>query len=369
MSISFLPRAKLQSLIDALRHAHKRVLGPVARDGAIVFDEIERASDLPIGWHDQQSAGRYRLTHDENPRAFAWANGPQALKPLTFAPQEILWHMDRNERGELAFSDRIVEPPSTAVIGVRACDLAAIHLQDRHFAYGTYPDTYYNRRRRALFIVAVDCSHPADTCFCHSTGDGPAATSGFDLGLTEIEDGFLLRAKSDAGRTLLDALPRFPATEGQLAEAAKQEQAAIAAQTRSLPSRNLRDDLMTRLAHKRWEDVAERCLACGNCTSVCPTCFCHSEGEIPAMDGRSAEHYREWDSCFTAGHSYIHGWIVRNETAMRYRQWLVHKLGTWHDQYGRSGCTGCGRCIAWCPAGIDLTEEARALMENDVARP
>lgn len=369
MSEFFLPRARLQALLDALHLACKRVLGPVMRDGAIVFEDVERASDLPVGWHDQQSPGRYRLSHDDSPRVFAWANGPQALKPVTFAPQEVLWRVDRNDRGELAFAEKVVDPVPTAVIGARACDLAALHLQDRHFAYGEYPDAYYNRRRRMLFLVAVDCAHPADTCFCHSTGDGPAATSGFDLALTELDDGFLVRAKSDAGRTLMDSLPLVPATPEQLARAAHEHEGAIAAQSRSLPGRNLRDGLMARLAHPRWNEVADRCLACGNCTSVCPTCFCHAEGDIPAMDGRSAEHYREWDSCFTAGHSYIHGWIVRGETSMRYRQWLVHKLGTWHDQYGRSGCTGCGRCIAWCPAGIDLTEEAHALMEDDDARP
>jgi ferredoxin len=370
MTGGFLPRGKLQALIDALRRSHKRVVGPVVRDGAIVFDDIARAAELPIGWHDEQAPGHYRLVHDRDERCFAWANGPQALKPLTYAPREVLWRVARNDRGELAFSEAHEDAVPTAVIGARACDLAALHIHDRHFAYSAYADAYYNRRRRALFIVAVDCAHPAATCFCHSTGDGPSATSGFDLALTELDEGFLVRAKSDPGRTVAEALPLDPATPAQLARAAAQGEAAVDAQTRTLPGRNLRDALLARLAHPRWQDVASRCLACGNCTSVCPTCFCHQEGEAPAMDGRSSEHYREWDSCFTAGHSYIHGWIVRGTTDLRYRQWLVHKLASWHDQYGRSGCTGCGRCIAWCPAGIDITEEAHALMKEPVdARP
>ena len=370
MTDGFLPRTALQALIDALGRRYKRVIGPVVRDGAIVYEPIERAAQLPAGWHDEQAPGRYRLAQGHDARCFAWANGPQALKPLTFAPREVLWRAERNDRGELAFAEPPVEAITTAVIGARACDLAALHLHDQHFAYGAYADAPYNRRRRAMFIVAVDCAHPASTCFCHSTGDGPAATSGFDLALTELDEGFLVRAKSDAGRTLAEALPLEPATPAQRARADDEQRAAIEAQTRTLPGRNLRDALLARLAHPRWKDVAARCLACGNCTAVCPTCFCHQEGDVTAMDAASAEHYREWDSCFTEGHSYIHGWVVRGTTELRYRQWLVHKLGTWHDQYGRAGCVGCGRCIAWCPVGIDITAEAHALVkEPDDARP
>jgi ferredoxin len=275
-----------------------------------------------------------------------------------------MWRAEAGDRGELRFAETLPAVAPAAVIGVRGCDLAALQLQDQHFCYGRYADPYYNRRRRALFIVAVDCARPAATCFCASTGDGPAAASGFDLALAELDDGFLLRGKSDGGLALLEALPTVPASEEQLARAAHELEAAASSQTRALPGRNLKADLMTRLESRRWDEVANRCLACGNCTSVCPTCFCHSENDVPALDGSQSEHVRQWDSCFTPGHSYIHGWVIRDPTRLRYRQWLTHKLATWHDQYGRSGCVGCGRCISWCPVGIDLTVEARALLEG-----
>ncbi len=357
-----LPRGDLQRLLDALRREYNRVIGPRVRDGAIVFDEIEKVSQMPVGIREEQAPGRYRLHDSGDGRSFGWANGPQALKPLTFAPRDVVWRATRNDQGEMRFTETLPETQTAAVIGVRGCDLSAMHLQDQHFGYREYPDHYYNRRRRALFLVAVDCANPAATCFCHSTGDGPTASSGFDISLTEIDAGFLARAKSQRGQELLDSLALTAPDAAHVEEARRQGEAAVAAQQRALPSRNLKQDLFARLDHARWKAVGERCLSCGNCTSVCPTCFCHSEGDAADISGQQVEHFRQWDSCFTDGHSYIHGWVVRGATHLRYRQWLVHKLGSWHDQYGRSGCVGCGRCIAWCPVGIDLTEEVHALL-------
>jgi ferredoxin len=362
VSDRFLRREDLQRLLEALQNAGYRCVGPQVRDGTVVFDVLTRASQLPVGWRDRQAPGSYRIEPSAGPRAFAWANGPQALKPLTFASREVMWRVDRGPRGELHFAETLPEVAPTAVIGVRGCDLAALHLQDQHFGYREYADHYYNRRRRALLLVGVDCAYPAATCFCHSTGDGPGVSSGFDIALTELEEGFLVRARGERGQAIVAGLPLAPASPGQLECAAAQAQAAAQGQARQLPARDLRDALLERLDHARWGQVAARCLSCGNCTSVCPTCFCHSEGDYSAMDGRHAEHHRQWDSCFTEGHSYIHGLVVRDSTRLRYRQWLVHKLGLWHDQYGRSGCVGCGRCITWCPVGIDITDEVAALV-------
>jgi Fe-S-cluster-containing hydrogenase component 2 len=119
---------------------------------------------------------------------------------------------------------------------------------------------------------------------------------------------------------------------------------------------------MANLEHPRWDDVAERCLSCTNCTLVCPTCFCFAVEDVNSLDGERAERTQRWDSCFTLGHSMLHGaGSVRGDTRSRYRQWLTHKLSTWWDQFDESGCVGCGRCISWCPAGIDLTEEVAAI--------
>lgn len=357
----FLARDRLQALIDGILAAGYACLGPKVRDGAILYEPLDNAAELPVGARDRQIPGQYRLERGDGPRCFAWATGPQALKPHLFAPREVLWRAERGPDGRIVFSDPQAGVKPVALFGARACDLAALHLQDRHFLEGPYPDPHYAARRRKLLVVAVNCSHPAQTCFCASTGDGPHASAGYDLALTEFDDGFVIHAGSATGARLVEPLRLSAATPAQREAQARQAEQAAQSQSRSLPSRNLRSALFANLEHPRWSDVAERCLSCGNCTSVCPTCFCHSEAEELDLGGARSEHVRQWDSCFTAGHGYMNGHQVRPDTRTRYRQWLTHKLGGWHDQYGRSGCVGCGRCIAWCPAEIDLTEEAAAI--------
>ncbi len=367
-ALSFLPRPRLQALIDALHAAGFRCIGPRVAEGVIAYDALEEAAQLPWGVSETQAPGHYRLGASDTQRCFAWANGPQALKPLLFAPRENLWRSRRAADGGLRFEETLPGSAPLAVIGVRPCDIAALALQDQHFLQQEVSDPYYARRRRDLFLVAVNCTHPAATCFCVSTGDGPRASEGYDIALTELADGYLLEAHSERGRDIAAALPLETAAEAHIAAADTALQQAAEAQQRRLPGTDLQAPLFANLNHPRWDEVAARCLSCGNCTSVCPTCFCYSEHDAPALDGGEVTHSREWDSCFTQGHSYIHGITIRAETAPRYRQWLTHKLGSWHAQYGRSGCVGCGRCLTWCPVGIDLTEEAAAIC-GEVAPP
>jgi ferredoxin len=353
-----LPRSSLDALLAALRDQGYACVGPVVRDDAIVYRPLSDASDLPHGWHDHQAPGLYRLEHHDSARAFSWAVGPQALKPMSFAPRETLWRANRGDDGRIEFQQVEPETQPTAVIGVRACDLAALRLQDRHFMEGPYRDPYYASRREGLFLVAVHCSAPAQTCFCASTGDGPHASHGYDLAMYETDQGYLIQAGTGSGAAILAELELEPADSAEQRAAEDEVHAAAAAQTRALPDRSLRRELFDNLDHPQWVDVAGRCLSCGNCTAVCPTCFCHAESDAPTLDGKTSAHYREWGSCFTPQHSYVGGFVPRSDTRLRYRQWLTHKLGSWHDQYGRSGCVGCGRCITWCPVGIDLTDEA-----------
>lgn len=358
----FLPHSALQSLFGALIERGYAVIAPQAKDGCIIYAETNHAADLPWGVSLEQEAGSSRTSQGKHAKCFDWANGPQALKPLLFAPREPLWRITRQPDGYAVEAIESVQRP-LAVIGVRACDLAALRIQDRHFLGDAYPDPHYGARREGMLLVAVNCTHPAATCFCASTGDGPEATADFDIALSELEDGFIVQAGSHEGDQILAALPLQDALAEKIEAAAAGIRHAAESQTRAIPGQNLRDALMARLDHGRWQEVAQRCLACGNCTMVCPTCFCHAETEQPELDGNGSLHSREWDSCFGERHGYIHGKQLRPEVSQRYRQWLTHKLASWHDQFGRSGCVGCGRCIAWCPVGIDITEEAAALLK------
>lgn len=360
----YLERTALQSLLDVVAARGYQCVGPTLQDHTIRYQPINSVNQLPEGLHDQQQPGQYRLTQTDDPRYFAWANGPQGLKPFVFASEEVLWRSKRLENGSLQFNQPRAAKNKVAVLGVRACDIAALYIQDKHFLQNQYKDPYYASRRQQLVIIAVNCTHPADTCFCASTGDGPHAAYGYDIALTELADGYLIEARSQFGREVLQQLPLGPATAEQMS-AAESAVTNAAQQQRRLPSRNLNQALFANLEHAQWDDIAGRCLSCGNCTSVCPTCFCHSETEHPVLDGRLSEHRRQWDSCFTAGHSHIHGITIRANTGQRYRQWLTHKLGSWHDQYGRSGCVGCGRCISWCPVGIDITAEVSIICAGD----
>lgn len=356
-SETFLASENLQAMLDGLQSMGYRCVGPVPRDGAIVYDTVRRTEDLPRGVSVAQEPGHYRLSDGRHEQYFAWANGPQGLKPQLFKPRQNLWSVTRANNGDLAFTAVEPEVEKVAVLAVRACDLAALYLQDKHFLQGAFVDAHYRAAREGLFVVAVHCTHSAATCFCAASGDGPRADYGFDVALTEIEGGFVLEVLSQRGQSLADRLPLQPASAVQSKSAREAVADAAAQQHRRLPGGSLRNALYGRLDHAQWSEVAARCLSCGNCTAVCPTCFCHGEADLAQVDGEGSVHFREWDSCFAGRHGYIHGLNLREQTRDRYRQWITHKFAGWHEQFGRSGCVGCGRCITWCPVGIDVTEE------------
>ncbi len=356
----------LQTLLDALAEDYE-VIGPTVRDGAIVYDRIARVADLPAGWTDRQAPGRYHLERRQDGALFGFTVGPQAWKRFLHRPVETLWTMRKGENGVTVESDA-GSVPNFAFIGVRACELNAIAIQDRVLAQGPYPDVTYTMRRQGSFIVAVNCGQAGETCFCVSMKTGPKAESGFDLALTEIIDGdsheFLVEVGSEAGAKILTRVPQRPATDEDNAKAGAVVTRTANQMGRRLETEGLRELLLGNLNHPRWDDVAERCLTCGNCTMVCPTCFCTTVEDHSDLSGTSAERVRKWDSCFTMDFSFIHGGSVRNTARSRYRQWMTHKLATWIDQFGTSGCVGCGRCITWCPVGIDITVEAAAIRAN-----
>jgi len=359
---------QLGNLIEALLHEGYEVIGPRLRDGAIVYDNVESIEDLPAGWTDEQEPARYRLKRREDDALFGYAVGPQSWKNHLHPAEVRLWSAER-QGGTFRILNNEAKPQRPhAFLGARACELAAIAIQDRVLLEDKYSDPIYNERRRGAFIIAVQCTQAAATCFCASMGTGPQVSDGFDLVLTELlgtkGHRFLVGAGSDRGAEILANLEAVAATEEDLQEAAAKVDAAARQQVRRIDSAGIKELLYDNFEHPRWENVADRCLTCANCTMVCPTCFCTSVEDATDITGDHAERWRRWDSCFTQNFSYIHGGSVRTSGKARYRQWMTHKLASWIDQFGSSGCVGCGRCITWCPVGIDITEEVRAIREG-----
>ncbi len=358
----WLDRGDFPRLLAALAERGYRTVGPVVREGAVTFQTLAGVEDLPRGWRDVQEGGTYRLEPAASARLFDVVNGPESLRRFTFAPREPLLQIEIAPGGSGFRAQEVIpDPERIAVLGVRACDLAALEIQDRIFLRDRAPDAQFAARRRGLLLLAVECTRAVATCFCASMGTGPALHQGFDVALTELDAGFVLRAGSAIGSEILAELALPEAASMQRSEAEGAVERCARSQQRRLDPRDLRRLLYENLEHSRWDDVAARCLSCGNCTLVCPTCFCHDEREEPSLDGARSLRVREWDSCFNRDHGQIHGHNFRPEIRDRYRQWLVHKLAGWVDQFGMSGCVGCGRCITWCPVGIDLTEEVAAI--------
>ena len=358
-------RGDLSDLFKALRTLGYQLMGPTVQDEAIVYDTVEQVEDLPIGITDEQEKGSYRLRKRNDARVFGYNASPHAWKKVLFPARVKLWETERNRPTD---HPRGIskDPKPMALLGVRACELNAIRIQDRILMNGEYQDAPYARQRRATFVIGVDCAQAGGTCFCASMGTGPDLPSGYDIALTELLDKtrhvFLAYPGTPRGLELLERVPHQDASLHDVQQAKDQVAETAQHMGRTLDTTRLKDLFYEHLEHPHWEDVASRCLSCANCTMVCPTCFCTTVEETSDLKGNRAERWRTWDSCFTLGFSYLHGGSVRQQTRSQYRQWLTHKLSTWQDQFGTTGCVGCGRCITWCPVGIDLTEEAKALL-------
>ena len=365
------PAESLKQILENLRAAGYTVVGPTVREGAIIYDEVSSPADLPVGWTDEQGGGRYRLKKRNDNAYFGYVVGPHSWKKFLHVPVLRLWHAQRNGNG-FQVTDESLAAPKLAFLGVRSCELHAISIQDKVFLEGQYVDPAYKSARENVFILAVNCGQAGGTCFCASMNTGPKAASGFDLALTEVlEDGrhyFLVEVGSEDGAAMLEGISSTAATEKERSEADRVVAKAAEQMGRTLETEGIKELLYRNYEHPRWDDVAARCLTCANCTMVCPTCFCTTVEDVTDLTGEHAERWRKWDSCFTMDFSYIHGGSIRPTPRARYRQWMTHKLATWIDQFGTSGCVGCGRCITWCPVGIDITEEARAIRQSEPVR-
>ncbi|KKL90862.1 hypothetical protein LCGC14_1900470 [marine sediment metagenome] len=357
-------RDSLESLFDVLRHKGFDIVGPTVEDNAICYSSIDSSKDLPVGWTDVQSEGKYRIKKRQDNALFGYVVGPTSWKKFLFPPRIKLWEAKKSQK-DFDIVENTDEVPSYAFLSVRACELQAIAIQDKIFLKGDHIDPIYKKRREKTLIIAVNCTEPKGTCFCVSMNTGPRASFGFDLSLTEIiEDEkhyFVVEVGSSKGEKILKDVSHRPVESSEIERQNKLLEKAEREMGRVMDTQNIKELLYKNMEHPQWGDVAKRCLSCANCTLVCPTCFCSNVEDVTDLTGDHAQRVRTWDSCFTAEHSYIHGGNIRSSIKSRYRQWMTHKLASWQDQFDSSGCVGCGRCITWCPVGIDITKEVKAI--------
>ncbi len=371
---AFMPQAELQRLIELLGERGYTVVAPTLLDGVIGLRPVESVGEIAQGVRDRQDGGTYRLEEGDEELMFEYVVGPDSPKRYFFPPSMRLCQFVVKKDGfELVAGPPQV--PRLAFLGVRACELAAIRIQDRVFgqddprAFRCESEPYYAQARREALFIAVNCTRPGGTCFCSSWGTGPQAREGFDLALTELRDGFVTDVGSEAGAELLSTLKTRAPSQAEVELAELKMELASRSMGRSLEVHGVKELLETTYEAAEWDRVAERCTACGNCTMVCPTCFCSTVTDATELADRRVSRNRQWESCFTDAFSYTTSGPGRETVRGRYRHWLRHKLCTWWDQFGTSGCVGCGRCITWCPVGIDLTQEVERLRAENLSRP
>jgi len=366
----FLPREGLAELVSVLRQEGYTVVGPTVQDGVISLRPIESADRLAHGVHDEHGRGEYRLSDKNGDLQFAYVVGADSPKRYVFPPSLDLFQMHVAD-GEFVFDAGPPKPPKLAMLGIRPCDLSALQIQDSVFSSPSRceSDHYYTKVRQLMLVAVMNCTHPGANCFCASTGTGPAAKDGFDLALTELRGGFLVKVGSARGVQLSSKLPLRDPQPAELELAELRLEQAREHMGRELDTAAASKTLDEALDHPRWVDVAKRCLSCGNCTMVCPTCFCSCIIDSSDLSSKKAARMRLWDSCHTHQFTYTTAGAVRSTTRARYRHWMRHKLCTFQQQFNVKGCVGCGRCITWCPVGIDITEEAAIICGNQKPAP
>ncbi len=356
--VALLLKQDLPALTSALLERYEVVAPTYSPEGrCIVLDPISSPDQLAVGYRDHQRPGHYTVRRDDGGTLFGYANGPHSPKNFLHPGRLTLFTGEWNEAG---FSLSVPSGPDRpyAFLGIRPCDSFGIQVLDRTFLQVANADVRYRARREGAFVAVVNCTEPGEVCFCASMGTGPRAESGYDLRLTELADGFLLESGTDRGTATLARLPTRPATRAEAAEANRLIREAIPRMGRTLNTRNLPRILRSGLEHPYWDVMKNWCVGCSNCTNVCPTCFCNDFQDQVDLGMKTVSRERVWDSCFTMRFAEMRGVNTRDELKYRYRHWCVHKLGYWVEQYGVFGCVGCGRCLTWCPVGIDITQVA-----------
>ncbi len=306
----------------------RRVVGPVETRGRVSFRPIASGSEVTMNFD----------------------RGSESPKSAVIPRLETLISTREGD-------DRAVEnlPPDEQVVllGARPCDARAFLFLDRVFLEGGQSDPYYARRRKAVLVVTLGCPYPRETCFCLETGGSPLSTEGSDVRMLDLGEAYLISGVTPRGDVLLEEMGLEEAGEDHLRRAAELEAAFSGSTRKPWNLSGLGGGLISSFGDALWGELTEKCVSCGVCAFVCPTCHCFDiiDEEGPGLLARS----RVWDTCqfpgFTAQAS---GFNPRPTFKERYRQRILHKFSYCLDRYGMPGCVGCGRCVESCPVNLDI---------------
>lgn len=352
-----LAKEDLPELIAVLSGGYD-VIGPTFENEAIVLTRLGSAGKIAAGYRDYQEPGHYRVEKANDGTYFGYNNGADSPKKFLHPARLTLFSGDLQPDGDFSLAEGPGISVRLAFLGIRPCDSFAVHVLDKTFLNNPNVDRPYQRRRGGSFLAVLNCTSPGNTCFCASMGTGPRVETGYDLRMTELNEGFLVESGSPPGDATIGQLPVRPAPAALVKEGDRLLAEAVLSMGRVLNTNNLPRILREGLEHPHWDFMKTWCIGCTNCTIVCPTCFCNDVQHRIDLNLQRAFRERVWDSCFTWQFAEVHGGNARTELKHRYRHWVTHKLSYWVEQYGVFGCVGCGRCLTWCPVGIDITEVA-----------
>lgn len=318
--------------------ADRRLYAPVRRGGEVVFDAVRGAGEV----------------------LWEYTNTAKPPKALFFPPVERLMAYAASARDHNALREVPLDETPSAILGVRPCDLHALEVLDAVFLGGAYRDPYYAARREPTLLLALACARPRPTCFCHAVGGGPYAAHSADILMREAGEAYLLEGLSARGAAWLEAFAQEArlegATEADLARAQEVEAQSMARLAEMAPLAEVAPRFEALFDERDlWREIADKCLACGTCTYLCPVCHCFNIVDRPLAGG--GERVRTYDACMYATFTlHASGHNPRPDQAARWRQRVMHKFVYLPQNVGRYGCVGCGRCIVACPVSMDIRQ-------------
>jgi len=329
--MNFLAGEKVPLLLDALKQSEFKVLVPT---------ENNREASCFSEW-----TGKETLLLREQ----TFYGPKKALLPQ----KEKLFEFKKD--GKRTSAEHLFSYQKKIVFGIRPCDLNAVLVNDRVFLHFGINDSFYEHNRKHVLFIALQCTKAGENCFCTSLGTNKP--KGFDLLLTPMENGFFVETGSAEGKKILKQFPSF------FSETKKKKPNYRIVCKNSIPKKDWHALLEKQFNNPVWKRTAERCLSCGSCTQVCPTCFCFSvEDSFNDFSLRDSARYRELDSCFLLQFSRVAGGLIFREARdARLKQFVNHKYDYFPKNHGVIGCVGCGRCISACPVKISISEILNAV--------